>query len=341
MVKIVVVPIDKAERIRSSLLEKGLLDLERKIKAKENDGTNVTTFLEIPVTSEVEGMETLEQPEPEYYRKQMSLRERIEDELQDYYSGPIPPGWQIIGKIIVVSIDESSNPIKELIARKLLEIYPQCNTVVRDMGVEGQFRKPKREIIIGTQTETINKENNCLFKLDVTKVMFSKGNLYEKKLMSNIGSDELIIDMFAGIGYFSIPIAVHAKPKKIYSIELNPESYTYLKENIRLNQVEDIIEALNGDCALITPKAVADRVLMGYVGTTHHYLKQAIQALKPSGGMLHYHETTPEQLLFERPIDRIKDVAMKEGKKVEIRECRKVKKYSPGVWHIVVDAWIY
>ena len=344
MVKAVIVPIDKAEKLRSDLQKKGLLDLGRKIrtiKTGEKDEDEINTFLEIPVTSEIEGMETLEQQNPEYYRKNMSLRERIESELQEEYSGPIPSGWQILGNIIIVSIDERSNAIKKLIAKKLLEIYPQCNTVVQDMGIEGQFRKPKRELLIGSQTETINKENSCLFKLDVTKVMFSKGNLYEKKLMSNIGSNEVIVDMFAGIGYFSIPIAVHAKPQKIYSIELNPESYAYLVENIKLNKVADIIESRNGDCSQVTPKAVADRVLMGYVGTTHHYLKQGIQALKASGGMLHYHETTPEKLIFERPIDRIKDAAMKEGKKVEIKGCRKVKKYSPGIWHVVVDAWIY
>ncbi|WP_406661533.1 class I SAM-dependent methyltransferase family protein [Methanolobus sp. ZRKC3] len=338
MEKAVVTPISEAEKMRKELREKGYLDLERKIRTINIDGND---FLEIPVTSDIEGMNIIEQQDPQYYRKWKSLGERIDDDLQEPYSGPIPSGWQILGDIIVVSIDEKSEDIKNLIAKKLLEMYPQCNTVVRDLGIEGQFRQPKREIIAGSQTETIHKENSCLFKLDVTKVMFSKGNLYEKKLMSNIGSDEVIVDMFAGIGYFSIPIAVHAKPEKIYSIELNPESYAYLVENVRLNKLSDTVEALNGDCTFLTPKGIADRVLMGYVGTTHHYLKQGIRALKPGGGMLHYHETTPEKLLFDRPLSRIKNAAVKEGKKVEIKECRKVKKYSPGVWHVVIDAWIY
>jgi tRNA wybutosine-synthesizing protein 2 len=338
VVKAVIAPINEAEKLRTYLREEGYLDLERKIKTVSINGNN---YLEIPVTSEIEGFEIFEQQNPQYYKKLLSLREIIEIELNEPCSKPIPSSWQILGDIIIVSINEQSKSIKELIAKKLLEIYPHCNTVVQDMGIEGQFRKPKREIIIGNHTETINKENSCFFKLDVTKVMYSKGNLYEKKLMSNIGSNEVIVDMFAGIGYFSIPIAVHAKPKKLYSIELNPESYEYLIENIKLNKVESIVEALNGDCALLTPKNIADRVLMGYVGTTHHYLEQGIQAIKESGGMLHYHETTPEILLFDRPISRIENAALKEGRKVDIKECRKIKKYSPGVWHVVVDAWIY
>jgi len=149
------------------------------------------------------------------------------------------------------------------------------------------------------------------------------------------------VDMFAGIGYFSIPMAVHARPEKIISIEINPESYAYLLENIRLNHVEDIIFPVNGDCAETVPEGIADRVLMGYVGITHHYLEPAIKALKKSGGVLHYHETVPENLARTRPEERIKKAAGSLGKKVEFLATRRIKKYSPGVLHVVVDARIF
>jgi tRNA wybutosine-synthesizing protein 2 len=333
----VVVPLSEVEAIRKELLKMEVLDHERKIKESTLDGKD---FLEIPVICEIAGMDTIEQHSPEYYDKSQSLRERLKGTIPETDLKLIPSGWHVVGKIIVVSIDERIEGHKHLIARKLLGIYPYCHTVVRDLGIEGQFRQPKREILEGTSTETIHKENNCLFRLDVTKVMFSKGNLYEKNIMSKAGSNETIVDMFAGIGYFSIPIAVHSKPLKIYAIELNPESFEYLQENIRLNKVEHIVEALNGNCAVFTPQGVADRVLMGYVGTTHEYLEYGIRAIKSTGGMLHYHETVPEKLMFQRPVSRITEAALREGRQVEIRECRKVKKYSPGVWHIVVDAWI-
>ena len=220
-------------------------------------------------------------------------------------------------------------------------MYPKCKSVVRDLGIEGQFRQPKRELLLGTSTETIHREHGCLFKQDVTKVMYSKGNLDERKRMSKLGQGEVVVDMFAGIGYFSIPMAVHAQPEKIYSIEINPESFAYLKENIRLNRVEDIIFPVNGDCAKVAPEEEADRVLMGYVRTTHHYLLPAIKALKKSGGILHYHETVPEKLAEERPAARIREAAETLGKKVEILGLRRIKKYSPGVLHVVVDARIF
>lgn len=145
-----------------------------------------------------------------------------------------------------------------------------------------------------------------------------------------------VIDMFAGIGYFSIPIGVHSNAKQIYSIEINPNSFHYLKENIKLNKISNITPLL-GDCINITPDYKADRIIMGYVKTTHHYLKVAIDSLN-KGGVIHYHETVPEKLMDIRPINRIKELAG--DRQVEFLKLNKVKKYSPGVFHVVCDARI-
>ncbi len=336
MKKTIRVPIKDAESIRLKIIADGKLDTGRKIKTIEGK----ERFLEIPVTADIEGFETFEQKDPVFYNKWCSLRESMKGSIKEHELEMIPSGWQILGNIIVVTIDPSVEHLKSRIADELLRMHPYCDTVVRDLGIKGQFRLPEREILIGDNTETIKKENGCLFKLDVTKVMFSKGNLHEKALMSLIGEHETIVDMFAGIGYFTIPIAVHADPSKIIAIEINPLSFEYLRENITLNNVEDIVEAVNGNCAQVTPEGIADRVIMGYVNTTHEYLDHGIAAIKKSGGIIHYHETTPESLVCSRPVARIRKAVEKAGRSMEILECRKIKKYSPGVWHVVVDARI-
>ena len=56
------------------------------------------------------------------------------------------------------------------------------------------------------------------------------------------------------------------------------------------------------------------------------------------GGIIHYHESVPDKLKFRRPIRRIKEAANE--REVEILNKRIIKKYSPGVYHIVVDAFI-
>ena len=211
-------------------------------------------------------------------------------------------------------------------------------TIMKIDHIQGTKREPVYKILYGSETETINKENGCLFKLDLAKVMWSKGNNNERLRIANLVQDgETVIDMFAGIGYFSIPIGVHSNAKQVYAIEINPNSYNFLCDNIKLNKLNNITPIL-GDCKVETPKLKADRILMGYVKTTHHYLKVAIDSLN-EGGVLHYHETVPEKLIETRPIERI--AAQAGGRDIELLNITKIKKYAPGVEHVVIDARVY
>lgn len=203
--------------------------------------------------------------------------------------------------------------------------------------IQGTKREPVYRLLYGEETETINKENKCLFKLDLSKVMWSKGNVNERLRIAKLVRDgETVLDMFAGIGYFSIPIGVHSNACKVISIEINPNSYYYLCENIKLNNCDNITPVL-GDCLVETPNYNADRIVMGYVKTTHHYLKVAINSLN-KGGIIHYHETVPEKLMETRPISRIRQAAG--DRDVEMLKINKIKKYAPGVEHVVIDALI-
>jgi tRNA wybutosine-synthesizing protein 2 len=263
----------------------------------------------------------------------------LKDQLTADELEALPRGWQIIGEVALVHIPAVLQPKKALVAKGLLRLYPRCKTVLETRRIAGEYRQPIVEKLAGNGTETLHKENYVVYKLDVAKVMFSQGNFYERRRMGTVGKNEKVVDMFAGIGYFTLPMAVHAKPEKILAIELNPLSYEYLCENVILNKVEDIVEPILGDCREKAPIGWADRAIMGYVGTTQEYLPWGIRALKP-GGILHYHETTPDRLVFDRPINNIREAAKELGRGAEILNTVKVKKYSPGVWHVVVDARI-
>ena len=239
--------------------------------------------------------------------------------------------YKKIGDILIIDKNYPDDDFENLSKRH------NVKTIMEIDHIQGTKREPVYRILYGSETETINKENGCLFKLDLAKVMWSKGNNNERlRIAKLVRDDETVIDMFAGIGYFSIPIGVHSNAKQVHAIEINPNSYHYLCENIKLNKLDNITPIL-GDCMVETPKLKADRILMGYVKTTHHYLKVAIDSLN-EGGILHYHETVPEKLIDSRPIDRI--VAQAGDREVELLKINKIKKYSPGVQHVVIDARI-
>ncbi len=324
--KAVLARVEEAENVRQKLLLDDALDKTRKPVRKES-------FVEIPVKFDIEGFTVVEQEAPVLYIPKKTLGGILD--IPESEKKLLPSGWQVLGDIVIISLKAELEHRKAEIGEALLSLYPGCRTVLLDRGIVGRMRQPAREIIAGENTETIHRENGCLFKLDAMRIMYSQGNLAEKKRMSRLGKGEAVVDMFAGIGYFSIPMAVHSKPKKIIAIEINREAFAYLKENIRLNKVGDIIEPAEGDCAKVAPRGMADRVIMGYLDA-HPYIEQGIRALVP-GGILHYHEAVPEAV-ERRPVERIIEASGKLGRNVEIIGVRRIKKYSPGVWHVVVDA---
>lgn len=321
-----------AQAALERIISLGLLDKSRKIIKRDE-------LVEIPVIGEVSGFNTAVQDCPSFYRKLPDLGAALQEEIPQCLLSLLPRGWFILGEVIIVKVHPRLRDYESHIGKALLEYYHRCCTVLADDGISGPLRQPVRRIIAGARTRTVHKENGITFHLDAREVMFSPGNLRERMRMSRLGRGETVVDMFAGIGYFSIPMAVHSRPKKVLAIELNPQAYQFLCQNIRENQVQDIVQPILGDCSKETPRKMADRVLMGMVQVTDRYLEKGISALKP-GGTLHYHQTVPSWHYPAAAIDEVTKAAAALGCRAEVLRCLRVKKFSPGVVHAVIDARI-
>jgi tRNA wybutosine-synthesizing protein 2 len=260
----------------------------------------------------------------------------IPDQLKAY----LPRKWELLGDVVLMKIPPELEDIKEEIAGAYAEEL-HAKTVLQDLGIEGELREPNVEILWGEETETVHKENGVKFKLDCAKLMFSSGNIDERIRMATIAKkDEVVVDMFAGIGFFSIPMAVHSRPKEIFALEMNPMAFYYLKENIYMNGVGDIVTPVLGDNRMFKKKGIADRIVMGYLDNTHIFIPTALLILKKEGGIIHYHEKCPNELLDSRPLEKVKREVKKVGKKMELLEMKTVKSYAPGVSHVVLDVHV-
>ncbi|HIQ11180.1 MAG TPA: class I SAM-dependent methyltransferase family protein [Pyrodictium sp.] len=206
--------------------------------------------------------------------------------------------WQrleIIGDIAVVRqpFDVSLDELKPL-AEKILEELPYVKSVWAAVSpVEGQYRLRKFVHLAGERrSETVYKEHGCLFKLDITRVYVSPRLGYEHvRVAKLVEPGEVVVNMYAGAGLFSIIIARYAKPKKVYSIDINPDAYRYMVENVKLNRVENIVEPILGDAVKVIEErlvGVADRVLMPLPELALQHLPYAIKALREDGkGIIH------------------------------------------------------
>ncbi|HVM44524.1 MAG TPA: class I SAM-dependent methyltransferase family protein, partial [Candidatus Thermoplasmatota archaeon] len=175
------------------------------------------------------------------------------------------------------------------------------------------------------------------FRFDASRVMFSSGNVAERARVID-APGETVVDMFAGIGYFAIPLALRGGPARVVAIEKNAVSFAYLQENVRLNRVERVVEPWLGDNRDYPHDGIADRVLMGYFPNTARFLPKALALLKPRGGALHYHDTAHERRWKEEMTRALLDASRACGRVVAVQEARVVKSHSPGVVHAVLVA---
>lgn len=259
--------------------------------------------------------------------------------IPPYLIDRIPKKWEKIGDVLLFKLSSEFDDYKIEISKIYAQIL-KCKSVLNDIGgIEGIYRIPKVELIFGSEnTETIHIENGIKYKLDPRKIMFSSGNMQERLRMSNISNEnEVIVDLFAGIGYFSIPIAVYSKSKKIFACEINPISFDYLCKNIVINHVTSIIEPLMGNNINTSPTNIANRVILGYFGDTKSYLPLALKCLKNKSGVIHYHDIFSDDIVPSNPLKIVDDFAKKYKIKTKCLKYRNVKSYSPGISHYVFD----
>ena len=277
------------------------------------------------------------------------LRNTLVGILTEEELSVLPRGFQNVGEVVIIKLNPKLHGKKNLIAEKYLELLPSVKSVYLNSGrVKGQFRTPEKiEHLVGVKNSIIShKEHGVIYKFDFTKIMFSKGNLNERKFLSTLVKEgEVIVDMFAGIGYFSLPIAKHSKPKRIFSIELNPESFKYLTENIKLNHFENIITPIKGNSKIEVIKLSnsglkADRVIMGVFPAPKDFIKEALTLAKVEGTIYHYEGIADEEKYLDLFND-FKEVAEKSDFKCVLLAHRFVKSYGPHLYHIVFDIEVF
>jgi tRNA wybutosine-synthesizing protein 2 len=273
----------------------------------------------------------------------LKFKDFLAENLQDAPRSLLPSRARIIDKVALIRIPEELEKWVGDIGRLTLQYYPRVRAVYRWIGVEGVERRPVVQHITGEHVRIVeHKEHGWKLRLDIERLMLCLGNSYERlRLASMISCDEVIIDMFAGVGQFTIPMAVIGMPRKIYAIEINPEAYNYLRNNVMLNNVQEIVEPILGDCKKIVGgqiREIADRIVMGYFGGTLEAIPQALRGLKPSGGVIHFHELVRRgsELEFIKVVcDKIQEL----GYEPNIRNWRIVKSYSKTKNHVVIDIY--
>lgn len=222
------------------------------------------------------------------------LKKALENVLSEKESEDLFSAFDQIGDIIIVRIPDSLLSKKKIIGETLLEQVKTAKSVFyQSSSVEGDFRTRDLEILAGVdKTETEYKEFGCRFIVDVEKAFFSPRLSTERDRIAELVQDgEIVINMFGGVGMFSI-IAAKRKKCTVYNIDINPIAAKLCEKNIELNKkLVGKVVSIHGDATKIIEEQFrdqGDRVLMLLPERSDEFLNSAILATK-SNGIIHYY----------------------------------------------------
>jgi len=281
------------------------------------------------------------------------LRKRLQKTLSRVLSpedlANVCNSYDIVGDIAIFRLPRASRKNSQNIAKAIMNIHKNVKTVLVQVSpVAGDFRLRRLTHVAGeNRTNTIHRESGCLFSVDVEKCYFSPRLYNERSRIARlIKPNETVVNMFAGVGCFSIIIAKHVNTAKVFSIDVNLAAIQFMRENIRLNRVYGKVIPLLGDSKAIIERRLqcaADRVLMPLPETAFEYLPYAVSALKTSGGWIHYYDFEHAEKT-ENPAEKTKLKATEKLASLnvafEFPFSRVVRTTGPNWYQVVLDIQI-
>jgi tRNA (guanine37-N1)-methyltransferase len=280
-------------------------------------------------------------------QSEKTLVEALEGQLPPHLLASLPRALDIIGDIAIIEVPSELKAYKNLIGETILKTHKNMRTVLAKVGaVSGTYRLRGFEVIAGeNRTTTVHKEYGCEYHVDVAKAYFSPRLSQEhNRVASLVKKGETVVDLFAGVGPFSVLIAKKNLDARVYAVDVNPEAIEFLKQNIRGNRVENQVIPLEGDAKQIVTQrlvGVADRVIMNLPEKAVEFIETACRAVKPAGGIVHYYAFIRLPDSVENAQLRFSEAVKQAGRKVDAFLLAKaVRETAPFEWQIVLDARI-
>ena len=286
----------QGETVRRKLIADGTLDLSCKVR---RDGT----FLLLPLTEQSEGAELCDVEEnPE--RKPL-------------------PRHELVGGIAILQEHDPKG------AEEILASRPSLHTVLCAASeVCGEYRTRDFTVLAGkptTRTDVI--EYGHKFTVDLSSAYFSARLSSERqRILAQVRKNEIVLDMFAGVGPFAITLAPRAS--LVVASDINPQAILLMMENIARNRTKNVLPVLAD--ARNLPRCLPwqfDRIVMNLPLSGTEFLADAFRLCRP-GGVIHFY------VLVSQEGEHTDTIRALGG---EVIGERVVRSYSPAQWHAVYD----
>ena len=281
-----------------------------------------------------------------------SPHERLHDSISSFLGknppSEIPKKWERFSDIAILpSGSFRDEDWGDIVGPDLWKAVAQGLNVERlgMMGeVTGRTRKSGVKMLLGDDDWVVRRENGVDYGYRVTKCMFSAGNVNERRRMGEIARrGEVIVDLFAGIGYYSLPILVHSEVEHVHCCEWNNDAVESLEWGLERNNVSSLCTVHRGDNRETSKSIgkVADRVIMGLLPTSEWSFEAAMEVLSDSGGVVHIHGLSRPDEYSEWAEEVMTGICnYREGSTARKIAVNRIKSYAPRWDHVVLDVEI-
>jgi len=311
------------ETVRERLAEAGVLDGDHRIEV-------VDGRIYLPVTDPGGVPDDLA---GQVVKRDAAKREQVRSpaDILGY-----DPSIERLGAIVIV--DEDDDERAREIADAVMASDIPCSTVInRASPIEGELRVRQWEVLAGNGTETVHREYGHEFLLDVAEVYFSPRLATERhRVIETVDADEFVVDMFAGVGPYAVPMA--ARGAEVVAYDLNEVAIRYLRENAERNGVADRVTPVIGDVHEATDEYAdtADRLVMNLPHSADAFLDTAV-ALAGDECVIHYYDIQHEDDPFGPGTQAIREAAG-DAYEVTVETKRVVRSYAPHEYNVCLDA---
>ncbi len=284
---------------------------------------------------------------PERKKRHFTPLDFLADKLSPNLLKSVPRAIDFVGDIAIVEVPPQLADHKKAIGEAILKAHKQTSTVLaKSSAVEGVYRLRDFEVIAGAEKNvTVYREYGCVYHVDVAKAYFSPRLSNEhNRVASQVKDGETVVDLFAGVGPFAIPIAKKHENVRVYAVDVNPDAIALLKRNVAVNRAEKQVVPVLGDARQVVRSQLsgkADRVIMNLPETALEFVDVACEALKPEGGIMHYYSFVKTSKPLETAKVRLTEAVSQNNRQVKnFLLAKTVRQVAPHKWQVVVDVQI-
>ena len=278
-------------------------------------------------------------------QRHRTLTEAVKIDLPPELLAIVPKSFEVIGRIAIIELPDELVPVEELIGAGVLELCPSVRTVMAKAGAfSSDYRTRELRLIAGEDNSmTCYKEHGCTYELDVRTVFFSTRLSHERlRIACQVKPGERVVDMFAGVGPYSILVARKQPLSTVYAVDANPAAFKFLVSNVLGNRVLRSVRPMMGDIREVVRShllGVADRLIMNLPGEALSFVDVACSSLSEKGGVIHFYSFESDENPHEAASGKLKRQIEASGRKLKsILAVRTVKEVAPCRFQVAVDA---